>query len=353
VKVVLATDARTRGGVGRHLGDLAGGLLRRGAEVSFAAPGGSRIAELAAALGAEFRAFEDGVHRADVWHLHLADTYDRGSFRALGRARLTSRRVVVTEHLPRNNASDPALTGDPRTPGAATAKTGYKRVQLGLAHSVLAVSEASRRFLLRRYRLPAGRVVTVHNGVDLDRFHPHVPASEPAGPPLVVAVGSLIRQKGLDVLIRAAARANRPWHVVVAGAGPQLESLRSLADEAAPGRIEFRGWVDDVPGLMRSATVVCLPSRWESFAYVPLEAMALGVPLVGARVDGVDELVTHERSGLLVEPEDPAALAAAVDRIAADPELARRLAGHGRATASGFGLDRMVDRTLSHYRSLL
>lgn len=354
MKVVLATDARTAGGVGRHLADLAGGLLPRGVQVSFAGPRGSSVGRVAADLEVPFVAFEDGPSRADVWHLHLADTYDRRSVRVLAQARVSSRRVVVTEHLPRSNASDATLTDDRRTPGAASAKTMFKRVQLGLAHSVIAVSEGSRRFLIDRYGLRPDRVVTIHNGVDLDRFAAAAVTRPPAGdPPVVVAVGSLIRQKGHDLLIRAAAQSRAGWRVVVAGSGPQHDELVRLAGAVAPGRVEFRGWVDDVRALMLGASVVCLPSRWESFGYAALEGMALGRPVVATRVDGVDEVVHDGTSGLLVRPEDPAALAAAVDRVVTDARLAGELADNARRDVAAFGLESMVGKTLTHYRSLI
>ncbi|AGL20843.1 glycosyltransferase family 4 protein [Actinoplanes sp. N902-109] len=353
MKVVLATDACTAGGVGRHLRDLADGLLLHDVDVQLAAPRGSKIVQVAAELGVRFRPFEDGLTKADIWHLHLADTYYRPSLRVLANARVGSRRVVVTEHLPRSNASDATLSDDARTPGAALAKTAFKKLQLGLAHSVIAVSAASRRFLLDRYGLAPARVVSIHNGVDLSRFR--APAGPPVVPrqPSVVAVGSLIRQKGHDVLIRASAVARHDWTVVVAGTGPQHEDLKDLAAKTAPGRVAFSGWVDDIPGLMRQASVVCMPSRWESFAYVPLEAMAMGLPVVASRVDGVDEAVAHERSGLLVEPDDPQALAAAIDRVMADAELSRVFARNARQDVAEFDVAVMVRKTVNHYRSLL
>ncbi|WP_328476972.1 glycosyltransferase family 4 protein [Actinoplanes sp. NBC_00393] len=353
MRVVLATDARTAGGVGRHLRDLATGLVSRGLDVRLAAPKGSRVAGIAAGIGAEFTAFEDGVERADIWHLHLADTYHRQSVRLLGLARVSSRRVIVTEHLPRSNASDDTLTNDPRTPGAATAKTAFKRLQLGLAHSVIAVSEASRRFLIERYGLSPHRIITIHNGIDIERFRFEAAEVRPAGRPVVVSAGALIRQKGHDVLIEATARSQRNWTAVIAGSGPQLDSLRSLAGQVAPDRVEFRGWVDDVPRLMRKASVVCLPSRWESFAYVVLEAMALATPLVATRVDGVCELITDERSGLLVDRDDPVALAAAIDRSIDGGPSVDEMTANALQDVRGFHLDTMVDKTLTHYRRSL
>ena len=353
MKVTLATDAGSPGGVGRHLTDLARGLRRLDAEVTFAAPAGSAIERTAAEFGSWFVPFEHGVEPADVFHLHLANTYDRRSVAVLARARRRARRVVVTEHLPRSNASDPGLTVDRRTLGAYTAKTCFKRLQLGLADSVIAVSRESRHFLLSRYGLNPDRVRTILNGVDIGHFAPG-PARVRGrgGVPSVLAVGSLIWQKGHDVLIRAAGLARRDWTVVIAGAGPQHAALARLADLLAPGRVRFLGWHEDVPALMREATVVCMPSRWESFAYVPVEAMALGRPVVASRVDGVNEYICHGSNGLLVEPDDPAGLAAAIERLLGNPTRAAELAWAGRRDVGRLSVDRMVEQTYIHYRSL-
>ena len=351
MKVILATDAGQPGGVGRHLTDLARGLRKLDAEVSFAAPAGSAIERTAAELGARFVPFQHGLEPADVFHLHLANTYDRRSVPVLARARRASRRVVVTEHLPRSDASDPRLTDERRTVGAYTAKTCFKRLQLGLADSVIAVSRESRHFLLSRYGLSPDRVRTILNGVDIGHFVPG-PARAGKGVPTVLAVGSLIWQKGHDVLIRAAGLAQRDWNVVIAGAGPQHGPLARLADLLVPGRVRFLGWHEDVRALMREASVVCMPSRWESFAYVPVEAMALGRPVVASRVDGVNEYICHGSNGLLVEPEDPAALAAAIERLLGNPARTAELAWAGRRDVGRLSLDRMVEQTYTHYRSL-
>src|SRR2546423_4204923 len=101
---------------------------------------------------------------------------------------------------------------------------------------------------------------------------------------------------------------------------------------------------------MREAEVLCLPSRWESCPYTALEAMAEGRAVVASEVDGLDEIVEHDRTGLLVAPENPAALASALDALAEErercAELGRR--GHERA-ARLFTLERMGAQTAAGY----
>src|SRR5581483_9528664 len=95
------------------------------------------------------------------------------------------------------------------------------------------------------------------------------------------------------------------------------------------------------------------PSRWEAAPYAALEAMQAGLPLVAAAVDGLRDLVQHERNGLLVPPEDPAALARALDRLAADVGLRARLGTAAMARAAEFTRVRMADETVAVYRAAI
>jgi glycosyltransferase involved in cell wall biosynthesis len=167
----------------------------------------------------------------------------------------------------------------------------------------------------------------------------------------VVALGSLGRQKGFDVLIEAARLARGDWTAVVYGSGPQLPSLAGqVAASGQAARVRFAGWVERPDEHIREAQVVCMPSRWESFPYVALEAAAAGRPVVGSRVDGLDEIILSEETGLLVASECPAELATALDRLAASPDLIPLwgVAAH-RRVSNHYRLDQMVDGVLEIY----
>jgi glycosyltransferase involved in cell wall biosynthesis len=114
-------------------------------------------------------------------------------------------------------------------------------------------------------------------------------------------------------------------------AGP----LREQAIRAAGGDVRLLGARDDVPALLAAADVVVVPSRWEARALIVQEAMLAGRPIVATRVGGVPEL-TGEDGAVLVEPDDPAAIAAAVTAVLDDPALAARLGGAARARAASF-----------------
>jgi glycosyltransferase involved in cell wall biosynthesis len=350
---VLASTALIRGGVWRHIEDLGVGLQEAGVEVTVGLlPGARALADAARRAGLRSESLYRTLGRsADVWHVHLHDTYDRRAFLALA-ARRAVGPSVITEHLPRSHASDERLEPQyPRTRYAAEAKTAFKRLEFRLAGAVIAVGAGSARFLAARYSLPAGAVRTVHNGVAV----PPPPAGPRGhgGPMRVVTVGSLDRQKGHDVLLEAARRSAGDWELTMIGTGPQLGPLRSIAAGLPPGRVRFAGWVEDPRALLEAADVVCMPSRWESFPYAALEACSRARAVVGSRVDGLDEIIADGESGILVAPEDPGELAAALDRLAASPELVARYgeAAYARVRER-FTLARMVEGVLAAYAAV-
>ena len=353
MRVVLAAPVTGSGGVWRHVVDLAGGLSARGCAVSLALPDGTGDLRAAASdLGLACRTFGD-VGGTDVWHLHVSDTFDRDLVPTLVRARRHAGAVLVTEHLPRTNASDPSASpgGTARVTGAWTAKTAFKRFEYLLTDRIICVSRASARFLQIRYGVAGESIDVIPNGIA--RREPPAPPSAPppsssSGDPCFVAVGSVIVQKGFDLLIDAAAHAREPWRVVVLGDGPHRQTLADRATTlGAP--VEFPGWSDDVPTALSCSRGLVLPSRWESWPYVAMEAMSVGRPVVAAAVDGVPEVVSDGRTGLLVPPGDPEAVARALDLLASDADLAMRLGAAGRARVGSFDLDTMVDAHLAAY----
>jgi glycosyltransferase involved in cell wall biosynthesis len=175
------------------------------------------------------------------------------------------------------------------------------------------------------------------------------------GRPVVLAVGRLAPQKGLDVLIAAAARWRhripRPVTVIV-GDGPLAGPLRAQAARLADGDVRLLGARDDVPALLAAADVVVVPSRWDARALIVQEAMQAGKPIVATRVGGIPEL-TGEDGAVLVSPGDPVELAAAVAAVLDDPAMAARLGRTARARAATFpSADDALAGILSGYARL-
>jgi glycosyltransferase involved in cell wall biosynthesis len=350
VKIVLATTARTRGGVWRHVADLADGLQVRGHRTVVAlVPEAEVLRNEAISSGLAVADFSDTVTwRGWLWHGHLHDTFDRAFLRATLRRRLVGS-TVLTEHLPRTYASDPRLQPGPRHPLAGSAKTLFKRLQYELADRVIAVSPSSKAFLSRRYGERWARIEVVLNGVA------HAPAPAPVRqhePPMrVVCIGSVIYQKGFDLLVDAAeVESTPPWRAAVVGEGPALAPLtRRAADRDV---VRFLGWSSDVPNELAASDVVCMPSRWESAPYAALEAMNAGRPLVAFDVDGVREYVEQGVTGLLVEPENVDALAEALASLATNEVLRTEMGRAAYMRAGEFSRERMVDEVVRIYAAV-
>ena len=348
MRVVLAAPITEFGGVWRHLVDLATGLQARGCDITLGLPDDAiALRDSAATLGLSCRAFGD-VGGTDVWHVHAADTFDRSLMSALARARTRVPVVLMTEHLPRTDASDPSATapGGRRSVGSWSAKTAFKRAEYLLCDHIICVSRASANFLQIRYGVSGAAIDVVPNGISQDDG----PIPVPSPDPYFAAVGSIIRQKGFDLLLDAAIQAKEPWRVVVLGDGSHLATLSARAAELG-SPVEFLGRRDDVAAVLGASLGLVLPSRWESWPYVVMEAMALGRPVVAAGIDGVPEIVVPGETGLLVPAEDAVALAGALDRLACDPELGVRLGEGGRTRARSFDLETMVDTLLATYQA--
>jgi glycosyltransferase involved in cell wall biosynthesis len=221
------------------------------------------------------------------------------------------------------------------------------------ADGVIGVSRSILSIYAGAGLVPHGRGHVVHSlppasvtGASADRVVARACFGLPEGP-LVLYVGKLSLGKGFPVLVEMARQviARRPDTVFAAvGSGPPA---------ADPGPVRLLGNRPhaDVETLYELADVVVHPAVWpEPLSRVPLEAAAAGRPVVAARTGGTPEAVEHEATGLLVEPNDPTALAAMVERLLADPALARTL-GRRAADTLGerFAADRLVDSLLEAY----
>jgi len=183
----------------------------------------------------------------------------------------------------------------------------------------------------------ADRVVVVPNAVDRELFEHATPTGRAR--PYILAVGRLAAQKGFDVLLDAVAAAGTARELVVAGEGPDRETLeRRARGLGIAADVCFLGSIDrpQVAGLMRGAAVVAIPSRFEGHPLVCLEAMAAGAPIVVSDLPVLAGSVRHEATALLVPVDDATALAAAIRRLGADSALARRLGDAAREAVGRF-----------------
>src|SRR5581483_1465282 len=182
-----------------------------------------------------------------------------------------------------------------------------------------------------------------------------------ADPPTVVFAGRLVHEKGVDLLIRAFAdaRAGRPdAKLIIAGDGGERRSLERLAADLALGSsVDFAGHVDreQLEERFASAWVQVVPSRWrEPFGIVAAEAMMRGTAVVATSGGGLAEFVQHERTGLLIPPNDANALASALQRLVCDRSFAETLGERAREFALvNLAEEIFVDRFVALYEGMV
>jgi glycosyltransferase involved in cell wall biosynthesis len=253
-------------------------------------------------------------------------------------------------------AGVPVRIGNRRelTIGKSAGQLALQRAAYGCAHVVVANSQAAAARLVRE-RVPMARVHVVPNGIALDAY-----ASRPPDRPIrrIVTVANLRPEKGHDTLIAAmpsVLRRRPELEFVFAGGGPCRERLEGLArTTGVADRVRFVGHAEDVAGLLASSDLFVLPSRSEAFPNSVLEAMAAGLPVVATRVGGITELVEHQRTGVLVPPDDERALSFALLDLVQWPAHAARLGEAARSTvASRYSFDQMVSAFERIYREQL
>ncbi len=204
----------------------------------------------------------------------------------------------------------------------------------------------------------APRAEVIYNGIDFAEVQAATPHVHPR--PYALAIGRHVPQKGFDVLLRAFARAvENPafaHDLLLAGDGTERSALEKLtADLGLGSRVQFTGRVDHATalGLFRGCSFFVLPSLHEPFGIVNLEAMAAGKAVLASRVGGVPEVVEDGRTGILLAPGDPDALADALVALAGDPVRRAELGAAGQQRAREFDWDRTAAQYLALYRQML
>ncbi len=167
----------------------------------------------------------------------------------------------------------------------------------------------------------------------------------PAKDRVLVYVGNLEAVKGVAHLIDAMKRLVEPPRLSILGDGSERKALEAQSSGLGE-RVTFHGWVDleQVPTHLAAADLLVLPTLSEGFPNVILEAMAAGLPVVVTNILGIPEIVDDGVNGLLVPPEDPAALAEAIEKLLGDPNLRERMGTANRAKAGGYAWEAFGDR---------
>jgi UDP-glucose:(heptosyl)LPS alpha-1,3-glucosyltransferase len=355
---IVANDVGSVGGMERVLAELAVGLRGRGHRVTVIA----RTCELPAGAGVEFHRVRGPARPfllAYPWFV-LAGTvavwrWRRGIVQATGAVVLNRVDVVAVHYC---HQVGPAHASRSAALFRAHVKLVriVKRVSERLAFrwnraaTFICVSEGVAEEVRTHYPALSARVLTVHNGVDVDAFAPgarHVEADAMRarlaigeGQLVAAFVGSEWERKGLEPLIRASAAAGG-WDVVVAGDGDQAR-YQALADSlGVGGRVHWLGMTEDVQLVYELADAFVLPTSYETFSLVTFEAAASGLPILATPVSGVRELIEDGVNGFLIS-RAPELIALRLGELAADPQLRERLGRQARESAQRFSWATMV-----------
>jgi glycosyltransferase involved in cell wall biosynthesis len=328
VRVVLYTDAVEIGGAEVSLRHLAAHLSEDievavlgtdSAVVEFVAAGrSSASAEVVRAQSGSLDPRSLWAHmrtlaaaRPDVLHCNLWSPWSC-QYAIAGAVAVPSVSVVAVYQL--------------LVPAATRQQHVLKRLTSRRVSAHVAVGHRTARDLEALIPLRQGTVRTIHNGIPVER--PAIGARQVDGAPTIGAIGRLEPQKGLDVLLEALARLPQVSLRVV-GDGSSRSELEALAERlGVAARVTWVGWSDDPRSELESFDVFVQPSRFEALPLAVLEAMLAGLPVVVTDVGSVADAVVDGETGVVVPPDDAAALADAIAPLLEDPaaraELGRR-----------------------------
>jgi 1,4-alpha-glucan branching enzyme len=345
----------TYGGLGTAVEALSRFLGKAGVEVTILVPDVGRYADTPAGVELWPIPVEGAVSDADYWL-----TYCESALTTVRRTGL--RADVVHSHdwmtavgaLAVGRAIGAPVLMSVHLPQSVPVNLVLENVGLVGSHGVLVNSEDVRAELAAR-ELGGPAVAVIPNGVDLAEFPP---ADPPPDPHRILFVGRLVPQKGVDVLVRAfgaVLRRHPGATLVIAGDGQQRLYLERLTRFLGVRQhVTFLGWQSrqDLAELYRTCAVTAVPSRYEPFGLVALEAMASARPVVVSRVGGLAEIVDHEAAGFVVQAGDHLDLATRLAALLTDPNLARSMGIAARRRAEQFDWATIASRTIELYDSL-
>lgn len=376
IRVLQVVTRLVRRGVGRHVLEIAAGLDRERYAVEILA-GRSEPGE--GSLWEEARERGISISRVNTLQRAVDPRADIAAFAAIYQKIRTGGYDIVHTHISKAGilgrlaakcAGVPVIlhTNHGRIEevhdGSLKSHVllGCERLAARITDAYVAVSEYTARFSLNSGIGEDQQYAVIHNGVDLAYFQDcgieeELPA-ELADKTLLGAIGSLTPEKGFDVLLEACPKLMGRYpdlRLCILGDGLLGPSLQNMVQKLGlQSRVYFTGNLSDVRPWLSAFALVLLPSRSEGLPTVALEAMAMGRPVVASCVGGVPEVVVDGRTGLLVPPEDPGALATAIEMLLQDLPKRQEWSRAGRIwVEEEFSLGRMVQKLERLYEDLL
>ena len=234
------------------------------------------------------------------------------------------------------------------------------------AHHIIAVAGACRNFLIQHESIPPEKITLVPNAIDLRRFSPGLVTRQevrakfglPSHAPVVAGVGRLNPQKNFSLFLdvaKALAAKFPEVRFLLAGEGPEESMLREKARQLGlADRVHFAGYVADSREVYVAADLLLMPSRFEGLPMTLLEAMAMGLPVVASKLDGIAEVIADGHEGLLVESGDAGGFAESASRLLENPALGSEFAANARKKIEArFSVERMTSAVEAIYERFL
>jgi glycosyltransferase involved in cell wall biosynthesis len=221
-----------------------------------------------------------------------------------------------------------------------------------LSNKTVCVSHAVFRQVKEVCHAPLSQMALIRNGVEIEDFNKieepsiKIPGLSPDRTVLIF-VGRLDAVKGVDILIRAVSILNEKMdalHLLIVGDGAIRSELEALTTKLnLSDKVSFLGTRRDIPALLRLSDIKVMPSYWEGLPVSAIEAMAAGVPVIASDVEGLNEVVRDNVTGILIPPGNPEMLAKAIFRCVANPQLSEEMGKNGRKIATrDFSRQRMI-----------
>ena len=289
-------------------------------------------------------------YELDLVHVHYAIPHAASAF--LAREMLKPRRLPTVTTL---HGTDITLVG------MMPSYYEITRFSIEKSDAVTAVSEFLKNETIREFRVDHP-IDVVHNFVDTEIFHPQEALAArrrlaPNGEKILMHVSNFRKVKNLPVLLQVFNEVQKhvPARLVLVGDGPEREATERHAEALGiDRRVEFLGDQEYIADVLPAADVFVLPSQHESFGLAALEAMSCGVPVVGSRIGGLPEVIVHEETGFLCDPNDVDCMKAIVLGLLKDEPLRLKIGAAGRERAERlFNRDRVVAQYAAVYERLL
>ncbi len=235
------------------------------------------------------------------------------------------------------------------------------------ANRVIVCSQSMKNEICNHFNIPEKKVDVIPNAIEIEKYQISIDRGSIRqrygvgwGEKLVLCVGRLVSQKGIEYFIRAIPQIARHFpeaKYIIVGEGWSRDSLEAEARASGhSNKIRFTGFASDqdVINLMTSADVLVVPSIYEPFGIVALEGMATGVPVVASKVDGLAEIIEHDRTGIFVFPKNPESIAWGIERILSDYDHAKWMTENAKEKLhKAYSWEAVAMKTVEVYRKVI